>query len=706
MLQLESSRLSVSHLAYVVLGAIFSGWASDTTIRRDYSIACRSISLLHDTLKNVMVGPNWLNDLGVAAAALSTSSETSRQLYLSLMTWGQGKGSGLLGDAKKHPKPLFNLTDAGKFLPALTSAEHRIALLRLEAGRHFPGADPNHIIIRYIPDNEFPRSMATRPSIPGTTEAETNRTGNPQIIVNEATEENYAELGREHDPAHVRTSSSATRMCEYASALPYLCDGCQKHAVSASGGLYHKKWGHSQGSHATWSRFKNELSGEEFDVENLPLGVFQELRDGLEETKISFKLTSDSPSVVSDGRSIALDNNGQPQCYTFFMGDVTSAAIFVLDSDLERYKNNEKLPYWARKTESKERVLRITDINTALERKLVQPKVLERSLTSSIKESTKSTGRDYFLSLSGFATLAGLYAALGDATISPEITARPLSASKWLAKQAVETTGPIFLRRPHVFACITYLDSGHDIPDTYFKNVMAVSSGDSIYVATALLDDPLEHHANDPLRRIVGNVGKPGVVLLVPPPDPIYRKLGAGDWRVCNIRQAFDGNAVDAFQGTSLSLSFTDWHTAVNAEVLNQRLRSTEVEIHEAVVSVHMGGQWVADVDILDALSKSSASWDHEWYYKHDCSHKDESRYQSAEEDVRAITTWEEFLDNPSEPVIMLTHGNWKARLAAVAMGVRRHDRIIATKGICWDCWRDLAAVGGKEIMSRAIFVI
>jgi hypothetical protein len=59
-----------------------------------------------------------------------------------------------------------------------------------------------------------------------------------------------------------------------------------------------------------------------------------------------------------------------------------------------------------------------------------------------------------------------------------------------------------------------------DIAPSKFTDVIAISTGDSIYVSSHLLCDPAEL-VNSVLQRLVGNLGKSGLALLVPPKDPL-----------------------------------------------------------------------------------------------------------------------------------------------------------------------------------------
>src|SRR5258706_7397956 len=113
---------------------------------------------------------------------------------------------------------------------------------------------------------------------------------------------------------------------------------------------------------------------------------------------------------------------------------------------------------------------------------------------------------------------------------------------------------PLSLTRGETFALIETFETGSLNPDpAALSHVMAMSSGDSIFVAAQLLVDPVESQCLKPslVCRIQGNIGKPGVVVLIPPPELQVKPRDSTDWKVIN-HSPFDGNLIDSFQGTSL----------------------------------------------------------------------------------------------------------------------------------------------------------
>jgi hypothetical protein len=116
---------------------------------------------------------------------------------------------------------------------------------------------------------------------------------------------------------------------------------------------------------------------------------------------------------------------------------------------------------------------------------------------------------------------------------------------------------PALLSRAETFACICMFDSGQfNLPPSTLENVMAMASGDSIYVSAFLLSDPAEHTDHGGLKRVISNIGRPGIAFLTSPENPMIRPADLDTWKLVN-RDEFDGQRQDCFASTSLHLSFT-----------------------------------------------------------------------------------------------------------------------------------------------------
>jgi len=322
---------------------------------------------------------------------------------------------------------------------------------------------------------------------------------------------------------------------------------------------------------------------------------------------------------------------------------------------------------------------------------------------------------NFYHSLKALAAASKVYGNFPDSTIAIGIIGKPIYSRYWASAIStrpetaqsvtskiaipVNTLAPLtesglipvsMLSRAATFSCLTLFESGHcDVEPTVLEEVMALSSGDSIYVTAPLLCDPLEGKHPYEMRRVIGNIGRPGITMLVPPANPLTRKAGPENWNVIT-HAGYDGKREDSFQGTTLHLSFTGYNPPIT---LNEHgAQDAEVFLLESVVSVHDHGKWVADLDVLKALgSEFLVGVDQSSVGV--CSHKKDQLPSIA---LTAIDSWDEFLDLPSYPSVVRARGNWVARLSLAVAGINQFSntnsgrRILLCKDtFCWKCSED-----------------
>ena len=428
--------------------------------------------------------------------------------------------------------------------------------------------------------------------------------------------------------------------------------------------------------------------------------------------------------------------------YEFFLGDSEIAAIYVSKDLHEAFQTEARLPYWATKRKQRKKRVDIEDIRTALDSGAISAQSLDTTLRH----------QDRFhhtTSLLALAALQETYEELHGATIDPNIILEPFHTANCLDGFSGSYVGVGYqtksLDRERAFACITLMETGSlNLSVNHFQNVIAVASGDSLYVASQLLLDPGAPEMPQKVHRIVGNVGRPGVSLLVPPAELQCLKAQPGNWCLIN-RTPYDGVQTDSFSDTSLHLSFTGWSTTVDTGPAAQGQRDVEASLVEAVVSVHDRGKWIADIDILTALKKGHNQFDHRYYFKC-CTHRassdqiqdeaplspslpktnmapdiavqglrsENSNGQSSQAEVDklikripfiSIDNWEEFLDRPSGPCVVRAHKNRLARLATTVLSVDRGDRVLVGDKVCWQCCADLHDIGGEDIIDKITFI-
>ncbi|QGI92378.1 hypothetical protein CEK26_005447 [Fusarium fujikuroi] len=209
------------------------------------------------------------------------------------------------------------------------------------------------------------------------------------------------------------------------------------------------------------------------------------------------------------------------------------------------------------------------------------------------------------------------------------------------------------------------------------------SSSTAIY-KKQLVHDPGEKVPH--LIRILGNIGRPGLTLLIAPANPMLAPLDEGTWRISNLNR-FNGKTEDMLSTTSLHLSFTDWSQPLNSGGVSGS-RDVQCSLMEAVISIKDSGQWVGDVDILKALQSDMI---HLARLDPFCSH---ARGALPQNHMHSIECWNELRDCPEEQSVIRASGNWVARLAAVSYLAQKMDTkdmrssriFICPDNVCWAC--------------------
>lgn len=293
-------------------------------------------------------------------------------------------------------------------------------------------------------------------------------------------------------------------------------------------------------------------------------------------------------------------------------------------------------------------------------------------------------------SFEGLVFASSLYESMVEATVNLETVKVPLYEARWTSwsptgewKQSNDFENQL----AGSFACISMFESGEfDIDPSSLRGVMALSTGDSIYVASALLTDPSENIYRSPIRRVFGNLGRPEMALLIPPSNPRLRDYDPGSWNSIN-HFSFDGQFQDRFASTSLHLSFTDFEMPV--DVGARGLRDTQVILLESLVSVNDRGKRIGDLDILSMFKSKHLT------VKRACSHQTGHATATEIEEVKgqyerclvSLDCWDEFLDLPRSAGIFRANGNWQARLAAAAASIQRGKKtFVLPKNPCLQC--------------------
>ncbi|KAL8867389.1 MAG: hypothetical protein Q9198_008533 [Flavoplaca austrocitrina] len=316
------------------------------------------------------------------------------------------------------------------------------------------------------------------------------------------------------------------------------------------------------------------------------------------------------------------------------------------------------------------------------------------SNSASVVSLARSGSAKYVSSLMACASAAEVYKLLPGATISTMVVvSQSIDEALWVPTGAEEMMPPYRhqLSKAQIFACIAMLDTGTSNFDPKgLNNVFAISSGNSIYIAGPLLCDPYEIGDRFEVRHIAGNIGRPGLCLLVPPPNPKIRKLGPGTWNQLNYAP-FDGKQENSFSQTSIHLSFTAYELPLQTETTDQHIIDRPARFVETLVSVYEGGNWVADLDIMSALQSNLVSRFvcKEVRMGRSCGcHQSFIEVFGVAHAMVSIDNWEEFLEqSESSDKVVRAHGNWLARLAFTVTTVQQgRPLILLPDDVCWTC--------------------
>ncbi|KAK0702215.1 hypothetical protein B0H67DRAFT_650272 [Lasiosphaeris hirsuta] len=300
-----------------------------------------------------------------------------------------------------------------------------------------------------------------------------------------------------------------------------------------------------------------------------------------------------------------------------------------------------------------------------------------------------------------------VFGRMPDVTLDIRLLDQPIVETKW-AKHVLKNGG---WHRESALACMAYFETGNqDVAPEQLKDVFAMSVGDSIYIPEQLLNDPWEVSSLHTFRRILGNLGRPGVTMLIPPLAPMIRTLDPSSWRV--IQNApFDHADEDHFKTTSLHLTFTEYCRPLD---LNRSQQDVQVELLESYISIHEAGKWVADVDILGALTSARVrrlpAEQLSFAHHHSSCVREKGSADHALQDIISLDNWDAVLDLPNDVSIVRARGNAMARLAVAAVliqlqegnGFRGERQVLVlppTGDICVRCLSERGQIAGKVLI-------
>ncbi|KAL8698815.1 MAG: hypothetical protein Q9224_001680 [Gallowayella concinna] len=692
------SRLSLQELLQATLGSLLRGWGSaggDTLrslkwISSMYHVLLEGAELGYDEALMLTKGSakhSWLALLSEAAKLYMASDGVERQHNNKLISLGRKHGNTFLGTPAE---PVFGLLAQGRFVRIMANEEERITLLRnvAESIAKQMGIDRSEeIFIRYkhhLSDSEWVYEYAT--AIPNT-------------------------IGK-------KRRADGT-LCSVHSHQRWLYSG--DHGPDIGGSLIDKYLQryrgvyHVQRYHATPPTPEPPLSVEEFQKryalsgdmyrsagEGAPtingLTAFQDFERRKAVLDAAGERVSDRKDEVIEDLSpgdvgIYLYSRGRLLWYSFAFGSIENAALFII----EEHKPSVDL------IQTPER--NATLLYSIFERHQIDKYMVAHELERRLRYANMDID-PHLKSLKAISTAAMMFRHFPYASVDVRILQRKLYDVSWIrtcigsrqmpglrpepgkaflpplpypANGTPESLLPYALSRAQAFACLAMFESGqHDIDPIQLVDVMAMSSGNSLYISAAMLADPYNETRPGDIRGVMGNVGRPGIVFLVPPRDPLIREASIENWRLTE-RDEFDGYLSDHFQTTSLHLSFTTAETPLNVGFSGGQ--DLEVRILETLVSVYEGGTWIADLNVSNLTTAGKLS------RMPPCTSQHPADVQTPS--ITCIDNWFSLIDDPEVKVSLVrAHGNWQARLAASSISIALGSpTLILPYNVCWKCF-------------------
>ncbi|KAI4255102.1 MAG: hypothetical protein LQ352_002731 [Teloschistes flavicans] len=662
------SRLSLQELLQATLGSLLQKWG---VARADTSRTLKWISSIYHMLieatkletRRLPLARNvpkhcWLALLSEAADHYLSSAGLERQHSNKLISLGRRQAHVFLGTPSE---PNFGMLENGLFVRMITTEEDKINYLRKvsKVVAEQMRLDSSQIIIRYLhevsPSERVPE-YAT--AIPMTKTSRKRRADDPDAY---GVQSNHRWLYSGRYALQVNPSTEFVAEC---------CTRLGKSWEQVLGTLKHDL-----------PMYADSLS-EDYDRKN------DERRILLETAGESVFSCEDQLIGEISGLGIYWCNlDGSPRCstpwYRFMYGSIDDAALFITEERDPQFVNvvmpaeaNANEMYALFENDKMDTIQTVGQLDWYL-------------------RHAKVDVDPYIKSLKAISTAAKIYAHFPHASVDVRILQQPLydafcvrtciSPSNGnfalFPEGSLQALQPYVLSDGQAFACLAMFESGqYNMDPNQLADVVAMCSGDSIFVRAALLADPHERMGSGEIRGLIGNIGRPGISFLVPPKAPLLKEVSLDEWPLIEHNE-FDGCVLDNFQNTSLHLSFSGAGAPVNVGFTGGQ--DKVVCILEAVFSVYDGGRWMADLNISNLDGRTTTML---WRMP-PCT-KQHVKTTHAPLKLTCIDSWLGLMNAPAERVSLLrANRNWQARLAASSISLALgHETVILPHDVCWHC--------------------
>jgi hypothetical protein len=742
----DSSRVSIDQFVYFALGAVLSSWElqpSQTLDAIQWFVGIHRWLNLNDLATTESKSPqtlqlheqrsldksttwllrssHWFRLFMDTSLAILEAKQEEQDQALKLVAFGKRKGVHFMaGGLKYHPASFFGLSSPATLLPIVRSEEYRITLLRKianELGAN--GKCGNSFIIRYLhhdDDSDEERYEYASVLPQDHISLKRQRSGEQR---SKTQHKRWISIRRKDEGLKPRDPKAPPCQCENThnqknsphgsktggnGSIPdaeYLCvngcpcakfvEGCMEECHSDAQKHFCEV---NEDISSRWAAVKER--GDEISSINEACSMQNLLRF----TNIISSRDSDQPKVSTEklftdtwaqvsGRRITIALEDAPWDTTsrgnitirevnFFYGDMETAAIYRVGPGM----------YLADESNVS---VNIEQLKAGFQDGLDLKRLLKHF------QRMHSTYDKYMTSLNAIAAAADIYKILPSATIDLGVVLQPFCNSHWAisahARQDIvhEQISTIHLDRAETFACIAMFESGslNAAPES-LSAVMAMSTGNSIFVAAPLLCDPAEAPLPHEIRRVVGNIGRAGINMLIPPQNPKTVKLKPETWSLIN-HSKFDGKIEDSFQATSLHLSFTPYVLPLN--IGDHGTQDKDVFFVESLVSVYDHSKWIADLDILKSFESHLFSRVQRAYNCNHCCNCqntgscEHSNRVASSLKLTSLDNWEELIERDRVNCIVRANGNWLARLATNVLSISQgHKTAVVSNPICWEC--------------------
>ncbi|KAH3948728.1 hypothetical protein HBH53_098360 [Parastagonospora nodorum] len=683
----NGARITFQQLNLVILGVLLSEWRMNES---QGDLAAKAIISLTEYIKHGEQGSRMekrlLNLLQDSAIAYSRRKSGDETLNNKLIHLGRRRAQRLVHGSSLPPQyvispSFFGLLDSATFIKALRDSNSRIRFLRHVATSLYGKTTPaDAFIIRYTGD--LPKSRHS---------SHAHDTGCLSSLGEEKDDKNP--IGHKTSIYKIDPRAPAHESLRTSTVVEVTMHDREFELLSDI---------EMQNSTYAFIAHSDQYSASESGTDTIGFGEYEE---GCVYGKFSYATASPTnfsglpdllypahhrwtlghiPSNDSllDGELVTFDAHGKfkswPDClqitgaqdpvaYTYHvaLGDETEAALFT------RRKKSEQLP---------DRPIDLEDLLWCLEHDIIDSATLLRQLCS----LHPSNNYRLLETLGIFAAVAMVYDDLPDMTIDVGVLERPIAETRCARDLHPKTRLPqdtriITCTQNTAFAIIAYFESGiHDVDPKQLESVIALSAADSLFVSQQLLEDPYKSiPCSTGIRRILGNVGKPGVTFLLPPQEPMTRDVSTSSWKL-NSYRPFDGSTSRSFESTSLHLSFTEYHVPLFDG--SRGAHDNQISFLESVISVRER----EEIGLLTGSSLRRLEG------QAICQH---SKGSNANQDIIAVDSWDELLDKPDGVFVVRVGNNWIARLALTLVAYQRLQQTaskfavtVCPADVCWTC--------------------